>query len=145
MASLSVCRCDACHQTGRLNVKVVAHYGEVVLTPRRGGTTLAGVDVILVHRMLKNSVPIDEYVLMTEPVRALAGPPFAELSTPIDEEIEGLGTEHLFYVDMASVAEPVAPPEPAGWFEKTTYNAAMTARLVPYVVGLKRSEFDMAD
>ena len=35
MASLSVCRCDACHQTGRLNVKVVAHYGEVVLTPRR--------------------------------------------------------------------------------------------------------------
>jgi hypothetical protein len=64
MESLSVCRCDACHQTGRLNVKVVAHYGQVVLTPRRGGKTLAGVDVIIVHRMLKNSVPIDEYVLI---------------------------------------------------------------------------------
>ena len=140
MEALSVCRCDACHQTGKLNVKIVAHYGEVVLTPRRGGTTLAGVDVILVHRMLKNSVPIDEYVLMTATVQALAGEPFSGLGTPIDEELEGLGTEHLYYVDMASVAQPVAPPEPAGWLERTTYNAAMTARLVPYAVGLKRSE-----
>jgi Protein of unknown function (DUF2652) len=145
MESLSVCRCDACHQTGRLNVKVVAHYGEVVLTPRRGGTTLAGVDVILVHRMLKNSVPISEYVLMTEPVHALAGAPFSELSTPIEEELEGLGTERLYYVDMAAVAEPVAAPEPAGWLERTTYNAAMTARLVPYVVGLKKSELSLDD
>ena len=145
MESLSVCRCDACHQTGKLNVKVVAHYGEVVVTPRRGGTTLAGVDVILVHRMLKNSVPIDEYVLMTDAVHALAGPPFSALATPIEEELEGLGTERLFYVDMAAVAEPIAPPEPASWLERTTYNAAMTARIVPYVVGLKRSELDTAD
>ena len=143
MESLSVCRCDACHQTGRLNVKVVAHYGEVVLTPRRGGTTLAGVDVILVHRMLKNSVPVAEYVLMTESVHALAGSPFAEQATPIDEEIEGLGEEHLFYVDMASVAQPVPATEPATWLERTSYNAAMTARILPYVVGLKSSEIDV--
>jgi hypothetical protein len=143
MESLSVCRCDACHQTGRLNVKVVAHYGEVVLTPRRGGTTLAGVDVILVHRMLKNSVPVAEYVLMTEPVHALAGSHFSELATPIDEELEGLGEEHLFYVDMASVAQPVPAAEPATWLERTSYNAAMTARILPYVVGLKSSEIDV--
>ncbi len=143
MESLSVCRCDACHQTGRLNVKVVAHYGEVVLTPRRGGTTLAGVDVILVHRMLKNSVPIDEYVLMTEPVHTLAGSPFVELATPIDEELEGLGEEHLYYVDMAGVAQPVPAAGPATWLERTTYNTAMTARILPYVVGLKRSEIEL--
>jgi hypothetical protein len=140
MESLSVCRCDACHQTGKLSVKVVAHYGEVVLTPRRSGTALAGVDVILVHRMLKNSVPLAEYVLMTEAVHALTGPPFSELSTALDEELEGLGTERLHYVDMAAVAEPVAPPEPAGWLERTSYNAAMTARILPYVVGIKKSE-----
>jgi hypothetical protein len=140
MDSLSVCRCDACHQTGRLNVKVVAHYGEVVVTPRRGGTTLAGVDVILVHRMLKNSVPVEEYVLMTDAVRAFAGPPFSELATPIDEELEGLGSHQLFYVDMAAIAQPLAPPAPATWLDRTTYNAAMTARLVPYMVGLKKSE-----
>jgi len=143
MESLSVCRCDACHQTGRLNVKVVAHYGEVVLTPRRGGTTLAGVDVILVHRMLKNSVPVDEYVLMTGPVRELAGPPFDGLATSIDDELEGLGEQRLYYVDLAALAEPTAPPERVSWLGRTTYNAAMTARLVPYVVGLKKSEIDL--
>jgi hypothetical protein len=139
MESLSVCRCDACHQTGRLSVKLVAHYGEVVLTPRRGGTTLAGVDVILVHRMLKNSVPVSEYVLMTDAVAALAGP-FSELATPIEEELEGLGRQELRYVDLSAVAELPPTPEPAGWLERTGYNAAMTARLVPYFVGLKRAE-----
>jgi hypothetical protein len=140
MDSLSVCRCDACHQTGRLSVKLVAHYGEVVLTPRRGGTTLAGVDVILVHRMLKNSVPVSEYVLMTDAVAALVGPPFSELSTPIEEELEGLGREELRYVDLSAIADPPPTPEPAGWLERTGYNAAMTARLVPYLVGLKHAE-----
>jgi len=145
MESLSVCRCDACHQTGRLSVKLVAHYGEVVLTPRRGGTTLAGVDVILVHRMLKNHVPLDEYVLMTDAVHALAGSPFAELATPIDEDLEGLGEEHLFYVDMAQVARPVPAPDPTSWLERTTYNATMTARIVPYLVGLKSCEIGLDD
>lgn len=145
MRSLTVCPCDACHQTGNLNVKVVAHYGEVVLTPRRGGTTLAGVDVILVHRMLKNSVPVAEYVLMTEPVHALAGAPFSERATAIDEELEGLGTERLYYVDLAAMAEPVPAPEPPTWLRRTTFNAGMTARAVPYVVGLKKSEVAVDD
>jgi Protein of unknown function (DUF2652) len=140
MASLSVCPCDACHQTGNLTVKVVAHYGEVVVTPRRGGTTLAGVDVILVHRMLKNSVPVEEYVLMTEPVRTIAGEPFSELVTRVDEELEGLGTHALYYVDLAALAGPVRAPEPATWHGRTTYNAAMIARALPYVTGLKKSE-----
>ena len=140
MGSLSVCRCDACHQTGRLSVKLVAHRGEVVVTPRRGGTTLAGVDVILVHRMLKNSVPVSEYFLMTDAVADAAGPPFSDLSTPIEEELEGLGRETLRYVDLTALAEPPPAPAPAGWLERTGYNAAMAARIVPYLVGLKRAE-----
>src|SRR5215831_18746632 len=55
LEQLRVCKCDGCIQTGRLSVKVVAHHGEVGLSTSRRGTTLAGVDVILVHRMLKNS------------------------------------------------------------------------------------------
>lgn len=140
METLSACPCHACHQTGQLKVKVVAHCGEVVLTPRRGGTTIAGLDVILVHRMLKNSVPVDEYVLMTEPVHTLAGAPFTELAVPIEEDLEGLGSQQLYYVDLAGIAQPIAAPEPATWLERTTYTAAMTARVVPYVVGLKKSE-----
>ena len=46
---------------------------------------------------------------------------------------------------MARVAEPVAAPDPATWLERTAYNAAMTARIVPYVVGLKHSQVEVAD
>jgi D-serine deaminase-like pyridoxal phosphate-dependent protein len=41
LEALRVCPCDACVQTGNLSVKVVAHYGEAVLSVSRAGTTLA--------------------------------------------------------------------------------------------------------
>src|SRR5439155_1454926 len=68
LMSLNVCLCDACGQTGDLAVKFVAHLGEIAVEETRRGTQLAGVDVILVHRLLKNDVPAAEYVLMTDAV-----------------------------------------------------------------------------
>lgn len=40
------------------------------MAPQRIGRTekLVGVDVIAVHRMLKNDVPASEYLLMSEPL-----------------------------------------------------------------------------
>jgi Protein of unknown function (DUF2652) len=143
MESLRVCWCDGCVQTGRLTVKVVAHYGEVVLSATRGHATLAGIDVIFVHRMLKNSVPIHEYVLMSEAVRERCEPQIAELATPIDEELEGLGAERLCYVDMAELAEPAGEPEPVSRLERAVFHAGLTSRTLPYLVGLKRSQVEV--
>ena len=50
---------------------------------------LAGEEVILIHRLLKNHVPSREYVLMTEPVKRAIGDAVPE-SSPLREEIEGL-------------------------------------------------------
>lgn len=49
-----------------LGIKIVAHYGKVGLTQIRGFTKLIGPDVIIAHRLLKNSTQADEYLLMTE-------------------------------------------------------------------------------
>ncbi len=49
-----------------LRLKVVIHAGEVALEHIHGFDKLFGMDVILTHRLLKNSVPSPEYVLMTE-------------------------------------------------------------------------------
>jgi hypothetical protein len=73
MESLSACVCAACEQLDRLRVKFVAHLGEVAVQTGRRATKVAGLDVIVVHRMLKNDVPIPEYLLMTEPVLARCG------------------------------------------------------------------------
>jgi 2-polyprenyl-3-methyl-5-hydroxy-6-metoxy-1,4-benzoquinol methylase len=62
----SVCKCDACARVGNLKLKVIAHSGEALLTHVGEYPTLSGVDVITVHRLAKNTVHEDEYVLMTE-------------------------------------------------------------------------------
>jgi len=49
-----------------LRLKVVIHAGEVAIEHIHGFDKLFGMDVILAHRLLKNSVSSQEYVLMTE-------------------------------------------------------------------------------
>jgi SAM-dependent methyltransferase len=66
IGAYSVCKCDACVEVGDLKLKIIAHSGEALLTQVGEYPTLSGVDVITVHRLAKNSVPEDEYVLMTE-------------------------------------------------------------------------------
>ena len=52
----SVCECKACVAMGNLDFKFVVHYGEMVKQKMGGREELAGRDVILVHRLLKNTV-----------------------------------------------------------------------------------------
>lgn len=64
---------------------------------------LAGFDVILVHRMLKNVVPVVEYVLMTDAVEACLDDSMRELCTPLT---------HLFdCIDLAALRVPPAQPD----------------------------------
>ena len=66
IGSYSLCRCAACSNITELKLKIVAHSGEGLLNEVGGFSILSGVDTIIVHRLLKNSVELDEYVLMTE-------------------------------------------------------------------------------
>jgi hypothetical protein len=52
----STCQCKACAAMGDLDFKFVAHHGEMVKQKMGGREELAGRDVILVHRLLKNTV-----------------------------------------------------------------------------------------
>ena len=66
IACLNNCPCQGCSQAANLKVKFVAHLGEVAPQRVKRLTRLAGFDVIFVHRMLKNAVPVREYLLMSE-------------------------------------------------------------------------------
>src|SRR5438067_6061759 len=56
MVQATTCGCAACASIGSLDLKFIAHYGAFVV--QRDGTAedVAGADVILTHRLLKNSV-----------------------------------------------------------------------------------------
>lgn len=49
-----------------LTLKVMVHYGQVSVTNIRDHIKLMGKDVIIAHRLLKNDIDGDEYVLLTE-------------------------------------------------------------------------------
>jgi hypothetical protein len=73
LVSCNVCICDACAQMDRLKLKAILHHGELILKQMGGRTELAGADIILAHRLLKNSVEGDEYILMTKAFHDRAG------------------------------------------------------------------------
>ena len=62
----NLCPCDGCVQAHNLKLKFVAHVGEVATQTINRRRKIVGVDVIFVHRLLKNSVPVPEYVLISE-------------------------------------------------------------------------------
>jgi hypothetical protein len=56
MQQQTTCTCAACRAVPTLDLKFVAHRGSFVLQRLGGSEDLAGPDVILAHRLLKNSV-----------------------------------------------------------------------------------------
>ena len=52
----TICKCNACSRMGTLDLKFVVHHGQTIVQSVAGTEELVGSDVILVHRLLKNSV-----------------------------------------------------------------------------------------
>jgi 2-polyprenyl-3-methyl-5-hydroxy-6-metoxy-1,4-benzoquinol methylase len=67
LRAYSICRCQACTNMDKLKLKIIVHSGEALFYQIGVFQELSGVDVITVHRLLKNSVAADQYILMTEP------------------------------------------------------------------------------
>ncbi len=50
------CECSACAEMHRLDLKFVAHHGEFIKHKMAGREELAGRDIIVIHRLMKNGV-----------------------------------------------------------------------------------------
>ncbi len=59
------CACDACGNVGKLKLKAILHSGKAAFTKVRDMQKISGIDIIIAHRLLKNSIPSDEYILIT--------------------------------------------------------------------------------
>jgi SAM-dependent methyltransferase len=97
IGAYSVCRCNACRTVGDLKLKVIAHSGEAVVTQIGGHSSLSGPDVITVHRLAKNSVPQDQYMLMTESAfQDLGAPEGVDISEGVEEIDTGTFNTYVF-------------------------------------------------
>lgn len=132
----TMCACDGCQQAGNLKIKLVGHLGEAAMQKVAHLTELAGVDVILVHRLLKNDVPIPEYLLMTEPVHRRVDPALRERSRALAQELADLGPTATYYADLESYAGEVPPPTKLPLGARILRHAKLTLDSFPRLVGL---------
>ena len=62
----SICQCGACQTASNLSLKFVVHYGAIQEIRISNFVKASGIDMIIAHRLMKNSVPSNEYVLATD-------------------------------------------------------------------------------
>jgi hypothetical protein len=135
----SLCTCDGCMQAGNLKIKLVGHLGEAAVQKVKNLTELAGVDVILVHRMLKNDVPIAEYLLMTEPVHERIGPSMRDRAASHPLELDDLGKTETYYVDLERYAGEVPASPRLSIGARLARHLKLTARSLPSFLGLRQA------
>ena len=90
-ADTAICDCGSCHNIEQLRLKIIVHSGKAVYHRLAGLNQVAGTDVILAHRLLKNSVPSHEYLLMTDAAYRDLGHAMNLAFEPGEEDCEGLG------------------------------------------------------
>jgi hypothetical protein len=134
LVQLNMCPCGSCKQTSALKLKFVAHVGEVATQTIKRRKKLIGLDVIHVHRMLKNPVDVPEYLLVTDELYGTASTDLA--MRDLDLDLEGIGQVRTHFVDVGDLA---LPPEPPSWPQRIGGTFAMVGRGLPYAVGWRRA------
>jgi hypothetical protein len=137
----NICPCEACTNVSQLKLKIIVHYGLAMQHAIGPFTELSGVDVILVHRLLKNAVERDRYLLLTEAAQAILMETDLEGAAG-EETYDDLGTFKTFVYEppFGNTAAP-APVEPRRY--ATRYHQVRNDLLKIYhsrlmALGLKR-------
>ena len=101
----TVCDCNACRLIPDLDLKFVVHHGRFVRGVVAGGEELTGSDVIVVHRLLKNTITssmgVNAYIAVTEACATAFGLDPAALGMHRHlEALDGVGETPIFVMDL---------------------------------------------
>jgi hypothetical protein len=95
-----------------LGLKIILHYGEEVGVMNVGKRIkLIGEDVIVAHKFLKNKVPIDEYILISDSLLSRYNASITDKDfhwADLKEgqiEIEHMGSMNFSYINLAPLAQ----------------------------------------
>ena len=138
MRAANLCWCDGCTQAGNLTIKFVGHLGEAAVHRVKQWTELAGLDVIVVHRMLKNDVPVPEYLLMTKPVLERVAGAVRDRASALPMNLADVGKIDAYFVDLARSVGEVPPKPPRSFLHRLGGMMAIAMRSMPYLIGLRK-------
>ncbi|HWX73892.1 MAG TPA: DUF2652 domain-containing protein [Solirubrobacteraceae bacterium] len=101
VALSSSCTCEACRRTPDLDLKFCVHHGQFIEHEVAGSQELLGPDVILVHRLLKNTVSeshgLHGYALLSDACMCALG--IGELQAH-SERVEDVGEVSCGLIDL---------------------------------------------
>ena len=123
----TVCQCGACQTASNLTLKFIAHYGYIKEIKVAQFVKATGIDMIVAHRLLKNDVDANEYILITEPCCSAVGQDDGNLklqwakSSQAYETIGDVGYEFATLTDYREQI-PQQPPPPRFVVEKGNDN-----------------------
>ena len=87
----NLCPCDACRDADQLRLKTIIHTGDVAFKKVLNFEELAGESVILTHRLIKNSIPVNDYILVTDEFAKLCACWDEQQTESRVEDCEGIG------------------------------------------------------
>jgi hypothetical protein len=108
----SDCACGACSNIEHLNLKVIAHYGRATIDKIGNFQELSGVDVILIHRLLKNKIPSKSYLLLTKPAHEKISFENKKLIESTEED-KDIGKIAVCFCEMPQAGGK--PPKGSAW------------------------------
>jgi hypothetical protein len=134
----NLCPCDGCAQADNLKLKFVAHIGEVATQTIKQRRTLVGIDVIFVHRLLKNPVPVPEYLLLSEALYRTGNGALPDRVHEVSQDLEGIGPVRTYFVDVEDLAGPLPPQPDPSWPGRLGRTVDLVGCGLPYMLGLRR-------
>lgn len=134
----NLCPCANCVQADNLKLKFVAHIGEVATQTIKRRRKLVGIDVILVHRMLKNPVQASEYVLLSEDLYRAGESTLPDAVHEVSQDLEGIGSVREYFVEMEDLAGSLPPLPDPPLVGRLGWTLDIACRGLPYMLGLKR-------
>lgn len=111
-----ICHCGACSTAQNLSIKFVAHFGEITTKKVKEHSKLFGKEVIVSHRLLKNEIDSDEYVLVTHELTN-ACKTWVDIETVAwsivfkGQDIYDFGTSQYCYLPLAPLRDHVPEPK----------------------------------
>ena len=134
----NLCPCGDCAQLDNLKLKFVAHIGEVATQTINKRRNLVGIDVIFVHRLLKNPVPVPEYVLLSEALYQTGDGALSDHVREVSQDLDGIGSVRTYFVDVEDLAGSLPPLPDPSWLGRLGQTVAVVGPGLPYMLGLRR-------
>ena len=117
-----ICNCTACSNIEQLRLKAVAHSGLAAFYRVNEHQEMTGTGPIIVHRLLKNSVEADEYLLLTESAKYDLGDPDWDMAEG-EETYDHIGAikTYVYYPPPPQPYVPSPDVKPPSVFVETLH------------------------